>query len=68
MADVNTRGPRSTGGSTLILAVLLIVVLLLVGWLVMRGGGEDTDVEINAPEVNVEAPATPNVEVKSSTP
>lgn len=69
MADVNTRGTRSAGGGgTLMLALLLLVVLALVIWLVMRGGGEDADVEINAPEVNVEAPATPDVEVKSSTP
>jgi hypothetical protein len=68
MADVNTRGTRTgTGGTTLMLGLLLVVVLVLVGWLVMRGGGEDADVEVNVPQV--EAPeAAPDVEVKSSTP
>jgi Tfp pilus assembly protein PilX len=62
MADINTRGTRSGGGGTLILALLLLVVVALVAWLLMRGGGDDSSVEVNVP--NVEAPSTPNVEVK----
>jgi hypothetical protein len=62
MADVNTRGPgRANSGSTMLLGLLLLVVLVLVVWLVMRGGGDDADVEVNVPQVE-----TPNVEVKSS--
>lgn len=62
MADVNTRGTgRGTSGSTMMLGLLLLVVLVLVVWLVMRGGGEDANVEVNVPQVE-----TPNVEVKSS--
>lgn len=64
MADVNTRGrTRATSGSTLMLGLLLLVVLALVVWLVMRGGGDDADVEVNVPRVE-----TPDVEVKTSTP
>lgn len=65
MADVNTRGTRTGGGggTTLMLGLLLVVVLVLVGWLVMRGGGDDTDVEVNVPQVEA-----PDVEVKTSTP
>jgi hypothetical protein len=67
MADVNTRGTRTGGGgTTLMLGLLLVVVLVLVGWLVMRGGGDDTDVEVNVPQV--ETPDAPDVEVKTSTP
>jgi hypothetical protein len=62
MADVNTRGTRSTSSGTMILALLLLVVVGLVIWLVMRGGGEDSDVEVNVP--SVEAPETPDVEIK----
>lgn len=64
MADVNTRGPgRANSGSTMLLGLLLLVVLVLVVWLVMRGGGEEADVEVNVPQV--EAPEAPDVEVKS---
>jgi hypothetical protein len=61
MADVNTRGTRSGGNGTLILALLVLVVVALVAWLLMRGGGND-DVEVNVP--SVEAPASPDVEIK----
>jgi hypothetical protein len=62
MADVNTRETgRGTGGSTLMLGLLLLVVLAAVIWLVMRGGGDDADVEVNVPQVEA-----PDVEVKSS--
>ncbi|MBW3571163.1 MAG: hypothetical protein KY467_08655 [Gemmatimonadetes bacterium] len=64
MTDVNTRGPqRAGGGSTMLLGLLLLVVLVLVVWLVMRGGGQEADVDVNVPQV--EAPDV-NVEVKSS--
>lgn len=61
MADVNTRekGPR-TGGSTMMLGLLLLVVLVLVVWLVMRGGGDEADVDINVPQVEA-----PDVEIKT---
>lgn len=61
MADVNTRekGPR-TSSSTMMLGLLLLVVLGLVVWLVMRGGGEDADVDINVPQVE-----SPDVEIKT---
>jgi hypothetical protein len=62
MADVNTReAGRGTNGSTMLLGLLLLVVLALVVWLVMRGGGEDADIEVNVPQVEA-----PDVEVKSS--
>jgi hypothetical protein len=62
MADVNTRdkAPR-TSSSTMLLGLLLLVVLALVVWLVMRGGGEDANVDVNVPSIE-----TPDVEVKSS--
>jgi hypothetical protein len=64
MADVNTRGTRTgSGGTTLILGLLLVVVLVLVGWLLMRGAGDDPDVEVNVPKV--ETPESPDVEVKN---
>ena len=64
MADVNTRGTRrGSGGSTLILGLLVLAVLALVLWLVMRGGGDDADVEVNVPQV--EAPDV-DVNVKSN--
>lgn len=65
MADVNTRGTgRANSGSTMLLGLLLLVVLVLVVWLVMRGGGEEADVEVNVPQV--EAPENVDVEIKSS--
>ncbi|HEX5869001.1 MAG TPA: hypothetical protein VFY65_01225 [Longimicrobium sp.] len=61
MADVNTREKGSrTGGSTMLLGLLLLAVLVLVVWIVMRGG-EDTDVDINVPNVE-----SPDVEIKGS--
>jgi len=63
MADVNTRGTgRPTSSTTMIMGLLLLVVLALVLWLVLRGGGEDADIEVNVPQVE-----TPDVEVKTST-
>lgn len=61
MADVNTREKGSrTSSSTMMLGLLLLVVLVLVVWLVMRGGGEEADVDINVPQVEA-----PDVEIKS---
>jgi hypothetical protein len=64
MADVNTRekAPR-TSSSTMLLGLLLLVVLALVVWLVMRGGDDDADIDVNVPQV--EAPSV-DVNVKSS--
>ena len=64
MADVNTREgarARANSGSTMLLGLLLLVVVALVVWLVLRGGGDDADVEVNVPQVEA-----PDVEVKSS--
>lgn len=64
MADANAEPPgRGAGGTNLILVLLVAVVLGLVVWLVLNRGN-DADVEINVPPV--EAPATPDVDVKSS--
>lgn len=64
MADANVHPPgRGAGGTNLVLVLLVVVVLGLVVWLVLNRGN-DADVEINVP--NVEAPATPDVDVKSS--
>jgi hypothetical protein len=64
MADANADPPgRGAVGTNLVLVLLVAVVLGLVVWLVLSRG-DDADVEINAPAV--EAPATPDVEVKSS--
>lgn len=58
MADVNTRATaRGNGGSTIMLGLLLIVVIAAVVWLVMRGSGQEADVDVNVPAV--EAPETP---------
>lgn len=64
MADANADPPgRGAAGTNLVLVLLVVVVLALVVWLVLDRGDDD-DVKINVP--NVEAPATPDVKVKSS--
>jgi hypothetical protein len=59
--DGGTPAGRGTGGSTMILGLLVLAVLALVIWLVMRGGGDDADINVNVPQVEA-----PDVEVKSS--
>lgn len=63
MADANADPPgRGAGGTNLVLVLLVVVVLGLVVWLVLNRG-DDADVQINAP--TVEVPDAPDVEIKS---
>lgn len=62
MTDADAGGTgRGAGGTNLILVLLVVVVLALVAWLVMRGGGDEADVEVNVPSADA-----PDVEVKAS--
>jgi hypothetical protein len=62
MADANAGGTgRGAGGTNVILVLLVVVVLALVAWMVMRGGGDDSGVNVDAPSVS-----TPDVDVKQS--
>jgi hypothetical protein len=68
MADVqisNTPGSTDSGSSSWVWAIVVLVLLALVAWFVFgggMGGGDETNIDINAPGANPPAsgaPATP---------